>query len=303
MGMFLVFACGCKNNVELSTTELTEITQTTATSGGNISDDVEATITVRGVCWSKNQNPTVNDSKTEDGTGVGSFKSCITGLEPNTTYYVRAFATNSSSTYYGSSISFTTEDNTSADSFTDPRDGNVYQTVIIGNQIWMAENLAYAPSSGNYWAYGNDDANVEAYGYLYDWQTALDVCPTGWHLPSDAEWKELEMALGMSQAEADDADWRGTNECSKLAGNAGLWADGALVNDGDFGTSGFTALLGGYRYSGGSFYDISSNGFWWSATENLASYAWFRHMYINDSRVRRYFTDKELGFSVRCVRD
>lgn len=312
MGAFLFFAISCdkedgnngqENVPVLSTTEVTEITTTTATSGGNITDDGGTTVTVSGVCWSTNENPTIDDNKTEDGPGAGSFTSSITDLESNTTYYLRAYATNSAGTGYGSAMSFTTEEESSGSTFTDPRDGKVYQTVVIGNQEWMAENLAYAPSSGNYWAYDNDDANLEVYGYLYDWQTALDVCPAGWHLPSDEEWKELEMALGMSQAEADSAGWRGTNEGSKLAGNAGLWADGALVNDEAFGTSGFTALPGGYRRTDGNFINIGLIGYWWSANEDDTNHAWYRDMNYLFRNVLRYYNNKELGFSVRCLRD
>jgi uncharacterized protein (TIGR02145 family) len=79
---------------------------------------------------------------------------------------------------------------------TDKRDGKTYKTVKIGNQVWMAENLAFKPSSGNYWAYDDDNSNVAKYGYLYDWETALDVCPAGWHLPSDKEWPVLTDYLG-----------------------------------------------------------------------------------------------------------
>jgi len=288
----------------LTTNEVTDITQKSATSGGNITDDGGTTGTVRGVCWSTNENPTIDDNKTEDGTGAGSFTSSVTDLEPNTTYYLRAYATNIAGTAYGSAISFTTQEGSSGSTFTDPRDDKVYQTVAIGNQEWMAENLAYAPSSGNYWAYDNDDTNVETYGYLYDWETACDVCPDGWHLPSDEEWKELEMAIGMPQAEADVIGWRGTNESSKLAGNAGLWADGALVNDEDFGTSGFTALPGGSRYGHGYFDFIGYHGYWWSATEGSTSGAWYRVMNNLHSNVARSeIFSKELGFSVRCLRD
>jgi uncharacterized protein (TIGR02145 family) len=187
--------------------------------------------------------------------------------------------------------------------FKDKRDGKVYITVTIGTQVWMAENLTYAPSSGNYWAWGDDNSNVETYGYLYDWETALDVCPAGWHLPIDEEWKELEMSLGMTQAEADDTGFRGTNEGSKLAGNAGLWAEGKLVNDEDFGTSGFTALPGGYRNDDGNFDLIGLIGGWWSATEGYSSYAWSRFAVYNDSDVSRDNNNKENGFSVRCLRD
>jgi len=118
MGFFLVFAISCdkeddnngqENVPVLSTTEVTEITANTATSGGNITDDGGTTVTARGICWSTNENPTIDDNKTEDGTGAGSFTSSITDLEPNTTYYVRAYATNSVGTGYGSAMSFTTQ--------------------------------------------------------------------------------------------------------------------------------------------------------------------------------------------------
>ncbi|MEA3494701.1 MAG: FISUMP domain-containing protein [Bacteroidota bacterium] len=187
--------------------------------------------------------------------------------------------------------------------FTDSRDSKVYKTIKIGEQWWMSENLAYAPSNGNYWAYDNNDANVETYGYLYDWETAKKVCPTGWHLPTDDEWKELEMTLGMSQAEADDTGGRGTDEGSKLAGNAGLWTGGGLENDSDFGTSGFTALPGGCRDEDGVFYSIGNSGYWWSATEDDADYAWNRLLYYYNSYVSRDYDSEELGISVRCLRD
>ncbi len=218
-------------------------------------------------------------------------------------------------------------------------DGNVYNTVTIGSQVWMKENLrtthysdgtpiphvtgdsnwdALIQTDKAYCYYDDDPAtNASTYGALYTWAAAMNgapsvtnnpsgvqgVCPTGWHLPSDDEWKELEMALGMSQADADDTDWRGTNEGSKLAGNAGLWSAGALESDADFGTSGFTALPGGFRYYNGTFINIGSNGYWWSATEYNAPNTWYRRMYYYDSNIYRYNYYKVVGFSVRCLRD
>lgn len=305
MGVFLLFASSCEkdddnNNGQqnapvLSTTEVTEITTNTATSGGNITDDGGATVTARGVCWSTNENPTIDDNKTEDGTGAGSFTSSVTDLEPNTTYYLRAYATNSAGTGYGSAMSFTTQEGSSGSTFTDPRDGKVYQTVVIGDQEWMAENLAYVPSSGNYWAYENVNANVETYGYLYDWQTALNVCPTGWHLPSDEEWTELTYYLGGSSIAGGKLKATGTIEAV-----TGLWYD---PNTGATNETGFTALPGGDRDGYGNFYFIGSNGYWWSATETSTDYAWYRSMNYNRSDVYRGLNGKELGFSVRCLRD
>ena len=307
MGVFLVFASSCKKDDDdnnggnnagitvLSTTEITDITRTTAKSGGNITSDGGTTVTARGVCWSTNPNPTINDDKTTDGAGAGSFTSSVTDLEPNTTYYLRAYATNSAGTGYGSAMYFTTQEGSSGSTFTDPRDGKVYQTVDIGDQEWMAENLAYVPSSGNYWAYENYNANVETYGYLYDWQTALNVCPTGWHLPSDEEWVELTVYLGGSSIASGKLKATGTIEAG-----TGLWYN---PNTGATNETGFTALPGGYHDYYDHFHDVGYYGYWWSATERDANSAYSRRMYYDYSDVSCYSYEKELGFSVRCLRD
>jgi uncharacterized protein (TIGR02145 family) len=200
---------------------------------------------------------------------------------------------------------------------TDSRDGKTYKTVKIGEQWWMAENLAYLPSvvpssTGSrkkpyYYVYGYEGTSVSAailtpnydtYGVLYNWPAALNACPSGWHLPTDDEWKQMEMAIGMSQSEADDAGWRGTNEGTKLKATSG-WSDNRNGTD-DYG---FSVLPGGYRYSTGNFTTIGSHGYWWSATEGSASYAWFRYLNYSTTTIYRLYYTKEYGFSVRCVRD
>jgi len=180
-----------------------------------------------------------------------------------------------------------------ANTFKDLRDGKVYKTVKIGKQVWMAENLAYAPTRGNYWAYGNDDANVEVYGYLYDWYTALNVCPAGWHLPSDEEWTELTDYLG------DNAGGK-LKATGTIGAGTGLWYD---PNRGATNETGFTALPGGTRGTYGYFGYVGRHGSWWSATEGTTNYAWSRAMQSVSSIVSRDFKGKELGFSVRCLRD
>src|SRR5690554_3672892 len=286
----------------LSTTEVTEITQTTATVKGNITDDGGATVTARGVCWSTNQNPTISDNKTEDGNGVGTFVSKISGLTADATYYARAYATNSKGTAYGNTISFTT-------SFTDPRDGNVYQTVSIGNQVWMAENLKYLPSvvgpatvsetTAYYYVYGYDGTDVTAakatanyttYGVLYNWPAAMNACPTGWHLPSDAEWTELTDYLGGRVAAGGKLKEIGTTHWNTPNTDA--------TNE-----TGFTALPGGGRNYRGRFVGVGYDGYWWSATEYDTDHAWHRYIFYNYGLVSRYVNGKELGFSVRCLRD
>lgn len=186
--------------------------------------------------------------------------------------------------------------------FTDPRDEQVYQIVTIGKKKWFAENLAFKPSSGNYWAYGNNISNVAIYGYLYDWPTAKDVCPSGWHLPTDAEWKNLETNIGMSQSKADDIEWRGTDEGGKLKElGSNHWR---MNKAGATNSSGFTALPGGSRdHFDGNFYSIGYDGYWWSATEGITTHAWSRKVDNKNSNIYRGISNKKRGFSVRCVRD
>jgi len=202
--------------------------------------------------------------------------------------------------------------------FTDSRDGQEYKQIKIGDQCWMAENLNYDQSSyGNDWCYDNNSSHCNTYGRLYDWAAVMQgesssssnpsgvkgVCPDGWHVPSDEEWEELEMQLGMSQSEADKIGIRGTNEGSKLAGNASLWEDGDLENNSEFGTSGFTALPGGFRSSKDNLLGVGTSGGWWSSTERSSASAWRRYLYYGLSSVYRKDYDKDYGVLVRCVRD
>ena len=204
-------------------------------------------------------------------------------------------------------------------------DGNVYQTIIIGTQEWMMENLKVTHyrdgtaiptghsnsdwsnlSTGAYAVYNDDESNADTYGYLYNWYAVDDsrnIAPEGWHVPTDDEWKTLEMHLGMSQSEADNTGYRGTNEGSKLAGNADLWNDGDLENNAEFGTSGFTALPGGYRTPNGGYGSTGHYGYFWSSTEGSSSLAWYRRLHYSNSEVYRYYGYKHYGFSVRCLRD
>jgi len=205
-------------------------------------------------------------------------------------------------------------------------DGNSYETIIIGEQEWMAENLKTTHynngdvipnitnnedwvnlTTGAYGDYDNNPSNSETYGRLYNWYTVDDsrgVCPVDWHVPSDEEYKTLEMYLGMSQSEADGTGWRGTNEGSKLAGNASLWSNGSLESNAEFGTSGFAGVPSGYRdnANGGSYYDIGLYGYFWSSTEGNSTSAWRRYLTYSNAGVYRINYGKRYGFSVRCVR-
>ncbi|MFC2090711.1 FISUMP domain-containing protein [Bacteroidota bacterium] len=204
-------------------------------------------------------------------------------------------------------------------------DGNVYQTVTIGTQEWMAENLKTTKYNDgteiplvtdeteweniNTPAYcWNDNDEVtykDTYGAFYNWYTVNTgkLCPSGLHVPTDTEWKTLEMHLGMSQTEADELGYyRGTNEGSKLAGSSS-WFSGVLSSNAEFGSSGFNALPGGYRTYIGSFLFVGDTGSWWSSTENSASLAVRRELLYNISSITRSNSNKNNGLSVRCIKD
>ena len=174
-------------------------------------------------------------------------------------------------------------------SLTDTRDGKTYETIKIGNHEWMAENLAYKTDRGNYWAYDNNKKNIKKYGYLYDWQTADNVCPVGWRLPSDADWTLLTKFLG-------------NNPGNKLKAKRGWECNGSETDK-----YGFGALPGGYRTNNGLFDVIGKKGNWWSSTEYPASYgesrSWSVHMNCHSNKVYRSNMDKQWGFSVRCIKE
>jgi len=206
----------------LTTKPVTEIDRHTAVSGGDITSDGGGTISARGICWSTSPNPTIEDDKTEDGDGTGSFVSNVTGLESNTTYYLRAYATNEAGTGYGNEIEFTTLQ----EGLVIDIDGNVYPTVIIGDQEWMAVNLRVknfnngnpiaGPFAGDDWVAQSTNAKVpaytiynhahssapglespqevvEAYGKMYNWHAVEtgNLCPHGWRVPDTTDWNQL----------------------------------------------------------------------------------------------------------------
>jgi uncharacterized protein (TIGR02145 family) len=296
----------------LTTGTTTATSSTTASSGGSVTSDGGATVTARGVCWSTSMNPTVAlTTKTSDGTGTGSFTSSITGLTPNTTYHVRAYATNSVGTNYGNEVNFTTlfgsiifNPSLTYGTITDI-ENNTYKTIEIGLQLWMAENLkttkyndgssiplllvTEAQSMPCYYWY-NDDPNTyrNTYGALYNWYAVITdrLCPIGWHVPSDDDWTKLidflggEGITGDKLKEIGTTHWLNTNTSSN--------------------ESGFTGLPGGWRGGG-----MGEQGFWWSSTENDIDNAFYLSLMYNitSTNVTNYFPKNSGGFSVRCVKN
>lgn len=184
--------------------------------------------------------------------------------------------------------------------FKDKRDGKIYKTVKIDNQIWMAENLSYKANSGC-WAY-KDESKLAKYGSLYNWEMAKTVCPSGWHLPSDAEWKTLEQSLGMPVAEVNEVGWRGKGVGAKMKSSSD-WKLYAGKNYGN-NKSRFNALPSGYYDSNNRvpFVDVGTDSYFWSSTSNGKS-AWVRNFYGPDDKVNRFDYYKIYGFSVRCIKN
>jgi len=202
--------------------------------------------------------------------------------------------------------------------FTDSRDGQFYSTVQIGTQCWMAENLNVGTridgannqidnGTMEKYCYDDDVANCDTYGGLYQWDEMMQyttdtavqgICPDGWHLPTDNEWKTMEMELGMSQSEANGAGYRGTDEGEKMKSTSGWLYNGNGTN-----TSGFTALPGGVRYFDGGFEEPGTNGDWWSSTMYDGLNSVTRDLEESSDQVGRYGEYKTNGFSVRCLKD
>ena len=273
------------NKPTLTTNTITNISSTSATSGGVISSDGGALIIAKGICWSTSSNPTVANNITNEGTGVTSFTCKMTGLQEGTKYYVRAYATNAKGTSYGNEVSFTTSSNSSV-TITDI-DGNSYKKVTIGTQTWMAENLRTSKYSdgtvipnitvntiwsnlttGAWSYYNNDAANNAKYGKLYNWFAVSNttngnknVCPYGWHMPTNAEWRVLtdylggESVAGGKMKEVGTTNWYSPNTDATN-------------------TSLFTGLPGGYRGINGVYTSITWDGYWWGSTEGNTSDAW-----------------------------
>lgn len=417
----IIILSSCKkedkgNLPTIETLGITNITDSFAISGGNITDDGGMTVISRGVCWSTGIKPTIADNKTIDGAGAGNFSSSITELNGGTTYYVRAYATNSAGTGYGMAMSFKTlgnSPNIATQSVTNFRfngvtlngvvspnylsttvtfeygtttgyefsvnaspniiegsgnnsvtanltdlslnsiyyyrikavnalgtayseqmtftiwmnspgqqiidyDGNNYNTVKIGNQTWMAENLETTHyrdgtaipnvTSNSAWmgltngAYCwplNMPENKDLYGAYYNWFTVVNnhnLCPLGWHIPSTTEFEILEDFLGGSNIAGGKMKTTGTIE-----EETGLWKS---PNSGADNSSGFTTVPAGYRNWDGNFYGMGgdSEGFWTSVSKDSRdSYSRSYRYNTSESQDGNYW--KTAGSSIRCVKD
>lgn len=407
-GSIITFKTGiAPQSPTLTTTAPANITSNSATLGGNVTSTGSSAVLERGVVLATGPNPTISNLKFASGnSGVGAFAINVTNLTANTTYYYRAYAINTEGTAYGNEVNFSTisagvapvaaftanqttikegesvlftdqstnnptswnwdfgDRNTSTlqnpshkystsgkytvklkatnisgantitktdyiivntytgilfnpdltyGSITDI-DGNVYKTIQIGTQEWMAENLrtqkyrngdpigttnssyVWAQDYPKYvWATMNDESLVPTYGRLYTWYAATDsrnICPNGWHLPTDDEWKTLITFLGGESVAGGKLKEVGTHN----------WLS---TNDGATNSSGFTALPGGWRSPDNTFWAFRFGCLYWSSTLDTSYNAWFFNMNYNDSIIKRNSGNKSVfaGYSVRCVKD
>jgi uncharacterized protein (TIGR02145 family) len=294
----------------LTTTPIYNITNYSAATGGNISNSGGTAITQRGVVWSTSPNPTTADFSSTDGFSNGNFTSSLTNLIASTTYYVRAYAINSAGTAYGNELSFTTDILVTNPGAGVTFNGYNYASVVFGNgQEWMNENLrtsifangetipnitddvSWLQSTSAAWSILDSDYEV-LYGKVYNGFAVVDprnVCPSGWHVPSELEFFLLTDYLGGPQN----------------AGNvmkSEVWSGNQNTN-----TSGFSALPGGYRAECGlnlaCFANIGNCAAF--ATSNLISNTWLVQYTICDSNsTNDYFGNYARdGVSVRCVKN
>jgi len=327
ISFLMIITNSCKKDVQLpevTTGTISDITSTSAIIDGNTNSDGGGYVLSRGICWSNFlTEPDINeDNISLEGYGAGSFGGYMTNLTPGTTYYARAYATNAVGTGYGSVVSFTTTGNIINDIVFNPgliydnitdTAGNVYKTVQIENQTWMAENLKTTKfkdgtdipnfishdewnnqQTPGYCWYLNDIKHKDLFGALYNWHTVNTgkLCPRGWHVPLYEEWTTLFNYLGTNYEIGNYLREAGTSHW--------LLTDSNVTN-----SSGFTALPGGWRnIDNTNFGDLGYTANFWAAPETDSNINTITFFYMGSWE--GIFLVENLnttGNSVRCLKD
>ena len=317
----------------VTTTAASSVTGTSAVTGGNVISDGGVPVTARGVCWNTTGNPTMADNVIASGSGTGSFSVNMTGLSGTTTYYVKAYAINLLDTAYGSTINFTTLNPwTCGVSTIKDTDNNVYNTVQLGTQCWMKENLRttrYAngstitlitstvSSTTNKYRYypGNNINNVATYGYLYNWAAVMNgaasssanpsgiqgLCPNGWHTPSTAEYNEL---LNYVSNQSQYLCNSNSSYRAKALASANNWTSSSTTcaigkNLSANNATGFSLQPAGYYEAGQSVKELTNAAVLWTVTNHDYYYS------SNSSTDIVHYSSGSVacGYSVRCIKD
>ena len=290
--VFFLFGCE-KTNIPptVETHSIKNITQTTAQARGYIVVEPHYSTKERGMCWDTLPNPSIAKNHYSNCPQRDTFLCPLFDLLPGRKYYCRAFARNEFGIDYGKELEFNTSPK---QAIVDLRDGNEYLIVGIGEQTWMAEDLRFLPDTGVAIFNGN---------YFYTWETAYQVCPEGWHLPTDGEWKELEMFLGMHLNEVDSSGTcRGTNEGGKLKGlSTKYWG---YPNKEATNETGFTAKGAGYyAVYLNKYYAYQHIAAYWTSTEYNNDLVYCRELINFKGQIFRLTYEKSNKLSVRCIQD
>lgn len=297
----------------ITTIEITDTSYFSAKCSSNLINNGGLPIVNKGVCWSTNQNPTLSDFKTIESNNLGSFVSLLSDLNANTTYFVRAYASNSVGTSYGNSISFTTKPLSTVQDI----DGNVYNTIQIGTKIWTIENLKTthfangdsipAISNNNDWKttssgalcyYDNVSTNVPSYGILYNWYAVEDsrnLCPSGWHVPDENEWYSLINSFGGTSVAGGKLKSIYTTPHPEPRWDS---PNISATNE-----SGFSGIPSGSRNSLGNYSGKGNSGYWWYGNAFNPDQSSYLLLKNNSSSTDIAHFKKTYGLSVRCVKN
>ncbi len=292
------------------------ITTSSAVIHAEATEDGGANITERGIVWSTEENPGFEDNVIEEGSGLGEFSVTLDNLEMETTYYTRAFATNGVGTSFSSAISFNTLAEGDTTGTVTDIEGNTYNTVLINDLWWMAENLRtrkyndgtdiptgfdedeWVDLTFGAWTYFDDDLQWDSiYGKLYNWYAVDDsrgLCPEGWRLPIDDEIKDLRDMYGGYLEAGGPMKETGTHEDGD-----GYWRE---PNAGATNETGFSARPGGARIHG-VYFNRETTGYFWTSDDTGDDYARNYLMVYDTSSLLRHIYQKHYGLSVRCVKE
>lgn len=295
------------------TSPVSNIGPYSVTCSGSVTDEGFSTVTERGFCWNTSPYPSLNTSHLAVGNGTGAFTANLTNLSSNTVFYMRAYATNSLGTAYGNTVVFKTN------GLLMDYDSNIYLTVTIGTQDWMAENLKVThyrngvsitypgtdnitwntTTQGAYAYLSNDSTWKNIYGALYNWYAVSDpngLCPEGWHVPTYGEYEVLMNYVGGSYEGAGGK----LKSTRKSPSPHPRWSS---PNFGATNESGFNGYPGGLRYPEGGFSGQGYDGWFWTSTPYNSSYAYNKHLYYNSIEFSGNAPGYHYGESVRCIKD